>query len=172
MDRYIDVVGDKHKIRVKDVHSLHVGQVESIIEQNNAEIVIYDMIDNLYGFGTEARTDLMLEKMYQWGRSIGVSMGHAGLATSQISNDGDGEMFPSLGMLKDSKTGKQGACDFQLMIGSSNSPELAGSRWMGLPKNKLRREGRPSDPRAEVFFNPEIARYQNVSDLPDDGEYE
>jgi len=170
LDRYIAVVGDKHKIRVKDIHSLHVGQVESIIEQNDADIVIFDMIDSIHGFGNEARTDLALEKMYQWARETGVHHGHAGIATSQISNDGDGEIFPTLGMLKDSKTGKQGACDWQLMIGSSNSPELTNSRWMGLPKNKLRREGFPADPRAEVIFKPEIARYIDISDLPEDGE--
>jgi replicative DNA helicase len=85
-----------------------------------------------------------------------------GLATSQISNEGDGLQFPSLGMLKDSKTGKQGACDFQLMIGASNDPGLAPVRWLGLPKNKLRREGAKGDPRAEVQFQPQIARYADV----------
>lgn len=170
-DRYCEAIGgDMHRIRVKDIHGLHVGQVEGIIEQNNAEIVIYDMIDNIKGFGNEARTDLALERMYQWARECAVKLKHAGIATSQISNDGDGEMFPTLGMLKDSKTGKQGACDFQLMIGATNAPEMALYRYIGLPKNKLRREGRPGDPRAEVLFRPEIARYYDASDLPNDGE--
>jgi replicative DNA helicase len=73
-------------------------------------------------------------------------------------------MFPTLGMLKDSKTGKQGACDFQLMIGATNDPMMASHRYMGLPKNKLRREGAPSDPRATVVFEPQIARYRDVEE--------
>jgi replicative DNA helicase len=70
-------------------------------------------------------------------------------------------MFPTLSSLKDSKTGKQGACDFQLMIGASNDPGLQSMRYIGLPKNKLRREGASGDPRATVQFNPMIARYED-----------
>ncbi len=105
-----------------------------------------------------------LEEMYKWARECAVKYNHAGIATSQISNDGDGEMFPTLGMLKDSKTGKQGACDWQLMIGATNDPMMQSFRYIGLPKNKLRREGAQSDPRATVIFNPEIARYTDVED--------
>lgn len=171
VDEYQAVIGgDRHKIRVKDIHGLHVGQVEGIIEQNNAEIVIYDMIDNIKGFTDAARTDLALERMYQWARESAVKYGHVGIATSQISSEGDGLLYPTLGMLKDSKTGKQGACDFQIMVGASNAPEYANYRYIGLPKNKLRREGRPGDPRQEVIFEPQKARYTDVEDLPTDGE--
>lgn len=165
-DAYQDIMGRLDKIRVADVHGMYASRVESLIEAHDAEIVIYDMIDNLKGFGDASRTDLMLEQMYQWGRECAVKHGHAGLATSQISAEGDGEMFPTLSMLKDSKTGKQGACDFQLMIGASNDPGLANMRYIGLPKNKLRREGARGDPRATVTFQPQIARY--VDDFPED----
>jgi replicative DNA helicase len=101
--------------------------------------------------------------MYQWARELCVKYDCIGIATSQISNEGDGLQFPTLPMLKDSKTGKQGANDFQLMIGASNDPGLGRVRYIGLPKNKLRREGGPSDPRATVKYEPELARY---SDLP------
>jgi replicative DNA helicase len=120
------------------------------------------MIDNIRGFGDMARTDLMLEEMYKWARERSVKYDCIGLATSQISNDGDGMQFPTLGMLKDSKTGKQGACDFQLMIGASNDPGLAGSRFISLPKNKLRRPDGASDPRAEVVFDAVRARYRDI----------
>ena len=70
--------------------------------------------------------------------------------------------FPTLPMLKDSKTGKQGAGDFQIMIGASNDPGLQIVRYIGAPKNKLRREGGPSDPRATVKYEPEIARYTDI----------
>ena len=108
--------------------------------------------------------DLALEEMYKWGREIAVKYDIVGLATSQISNEGDGLQFPTMGMLKDSKTGKQGACDFQLMIGSSNDPMLQNFRYIGLPKNKLRREGGRSDPRATVKFNHGTARYEDIGE--------
>jgi replicative DNA helicase len=159
---YIDAVGRADKIRVVNIHGAHVGQVEAIIENSNPGIIIYDMIDNIKGFGGEARTDLQLEEMYKWARERCVKYECIGIAASQISNEGDGMQFPTLGMLKDSKTGKQGACDFQLMIGASNDLNLQYSRFIGLPKNKLRREDMPGDPHAEVTFKPNIARFEDL----------
>lgn len=72
-------------------------------------------------------------------------------------------------MLKDSKTGKQGACDFIIMLGASNDPGLASQRFIGLTKNKLRREGKPADPKQPVKFSPHIAR---IEDIPVLGEGE
>ncbi|KJC51095.1 hypothetical protein UP09_03380 [Bradyrhizobium sp. LTSP885] len=161
--KYREAIGGRlDKIRIFDIHSFATGQVEAILEENNPGVIIYDMIDNIRGFGDAARTDLMLEQMYQWGRERSVKYDCIGLATSQISNDGDGLQFPTLGMLKDSKTGKQGACDFQLMIGASNDPGLVGSRFISLPKNKLRRPDGASDPRAEVIFDGLRARYKDI----------
>jgi replicative DNA helicase len=164
VDNYRTQVGGRlDKIRVLDVHGMNTGQVESLIDRNNAGLIVYDMIDNIRGFGDQPRTDLVLEKMYQWAREISVKYECVGLATSQISAEGDGLQFPTLSMLKDSKTGKQGACDFQLMIGASNDIGLAGSRFIGLPKNKLRRADAPGDPRAEVIFDGIRSRYRDIT---------
>lgn len=160
---YEEAVGRLDRIRAFDIHGMHVGQVEAILEQHNPGIIIYDMIDNIRGFGSEARTDLQLEEMYKWARERSVKYDAIGLATSQISAEGDGLQYPTLSMLKDSKTGKQGACDFQLMVGACNTPELEFSRFLSLPKNKLRRDGQPSDPRCEVEFKPSHARYEDIT---------
>jgi replicative DNA helicase len=163
VDQYRKAIGGRlDKIRIVDIHGFATGQVESILEESNPGVIVYDMIDNIRGFGDAARTDLMLEAMYKWARERSVKYGCIGLATSQISNDGDGMQFPTLGMLKDSKTGKQGACDFQIMIGASNDVGLAGSRFIGVPKNKLRRPDGASDPRAEVIFDGTRARYRDI----------
>ena len=162
MQKYAKVVGRRDRIRIINIHGFHVGQVEALIEANNAGIVCYDMIDNIKGFGGESRTDLALEEMYKWARERCVKYDCIGLATSQISNEGDGLQYPTLGMLKDSKTGKQGACDFQLMIGASNEELLRYSRFISLPKNKLRREGSSGDPHTEVQFKPNISRFEDL----------
>ena len=135
-EAYKKVMGSLDRIRIIDIHNADCFTVEAIIERNSPGLVVYDMIDNVRGFGDAARTDLGLERMYQWGRELAVKHNHSALATSQISNEGDGLQFPTLGMLKDSKTGKQGACDFQIMIGASNDPGLQGVRYIGMPKNK------------------------------------
>lgn len=162
IDAYAEAVGRPDKIKVFDVHGYSTSQIEAIIDEHKAGLVVADMVDHFKGFGGEARTDLVLEEMYKWFRERCVKFDCIGFASSQISNDGDGLQFPTLGMLKDSKTGKQGACDFQLMIGASNDPMLASARFLGLPKNKLRREGGPSDPRAECLFEPQKARYSDI----------
>jgi replicative DNA helicase len=159
---YIDKMGRRDRIRVVDIHDMTNGQVETIIEDNNPGLIVYDMIDNIRGFGSEARTDLALEAMYQWARERSVKYDCAGLAASQISVEGDNMMFPGMSALKDSKTGKQGACDFQIMIGSVNDENLRGSRFIGVPKNKLRRPGFPSDPRKEVTFDGNRSLYLDI----------
>ena len=162
VNAYAAAVGRLDRIRIVDIHGMDTYAVENIIRDNSTGIVVYDMIDHIKGFGGEARTDLALEEMYKWGREIAVKYDIVGLATSQISNEGDGLQFPTMGMLKDSKTGKQGACDFMIMIGSSNDPNLGGLRYISCPKNKLRREGAVGDPRATVAFKPQIARFEDI----------
>lgn len=157
---YANVVGRSDRIRVFQINGMHVGQVEAIIEANNPGIVVYDMIDNIRGFDGESRTDQKLEEMYKWARDRCIKYSSIGMAASQISIEGDNLMYPTLSMLKDSKTGKQGACDFQLMIGAHS--DFPSTRFIGLPKNKLRREDAPGDPHAEVNFIHNIARFEDV----------
>lgn len=157
---YYEKVGGKNKIRIIDAHGMNTGQVESIIEEMRPRIVVYDMIDNIKGFKDAARTDLMLEQMYQWAREKAVEYDFIGLATSQISGEGENVLYPPLTALKDSKTGKQGACDFQLMIGSQeDKPEMASRRWLSLPKNKLRKPN-SSNMMIQVVFDRDRAIYR------------
>lgn len=156
------IKGDQWKIKVFDIHGMDTYAVERIVEQHAPALVVYDMIDNIRGFGDSARTDLALERMYQWARELAVKYEFAGIATSQISVDGANKQFPSDHMLKDSKSGKQGACDFILMIGAVDDPGFSNSRFIGVPKNKLRREGAHGDPKACVSYKPAIARYEDL----------
>lgn len=162
--KYIRAVGRLDKIKVMDCHGMNVHQIEAIIEQSKPGIIIFDMLDNVKGFDGEARTDLHLEELYKWARERAVKYNCIVFATSQISVEGENMQFPTLSMLKDSKTGKQGACDFQLMIGSVEGEHMREARFLSLPKNKLRKDGHPSDPRCEVQFKPMIARYLDIDE--------
>lgn len=164
------IKGDQWKIRVFDIHGMDTYSVERIIEQHNPSLVVYDMIDNVRGFADAGRTDERLEKMYSWARELCVKYDCAGIATSQISVDGADTQFPADHMLKDSKTGKQGACDFILMIGAVDDPGYANARFIGLPKNKLRREGAEGDPRQCVSYKPQIARYEDLAEIESEDE--
>jgi len=148
-----------------DIHDFSSGEVEGIIKQVNPGFVIFDMIDNIRFNGLLSnggqRTDQILEEMYKTARNWSVKYDFIGWATSQISGDGDGLQYPTQTMLKDSKTGKQGACDFIVMGGKLNDPAMESFRYMGAPKNKLHRPGGKKDPRAEVMFDAERARFND-----------
>jgi len=162
-DAYAQAVGgDKDIIRVFNIHDFWSTEVEDIIRAIHPCIILFDMVDNVR-FGGDVmnggqRTDQMLEAMYQWSRILGVKHEAIVMATSQISAEGDGLAYPTQAMLKDSKTGKQGAADFIITLGASNDPMLANSRFIGATKNKLAKFGAPKDPRCEVVFDGDRAR--------------
>lgn len=152
-----------------DIHDFWNHEVEDIMREHNPAIVVFDMVDNIK-FGGAAnnngqRTDQLLEAMYQWARVMGVKHDCVVLATSQVSADGENMQYPLLGMLKDSKTGKQGAADAIITIGyQSDYPD---ARFMGTTKNKLAREGAPKSPRSEVHFDGSHGRYRSISEIKD-----
>lgn len=158
---YLDALGGRDCIRILDVHDFWNHEVEDIIRAFPPAIIIFDMVDNIK-FGGLAnnngqRTDQLLEAMYQWARVLAVKHDCVVLATSQISADGAELAYPLLHMLKDSKTGKQGAADFILTLGyQSATPD---NRFLGLTKNKLAREGGPKRLEANVIFDGQRGRY-------------
>ena len=163
-EKYDAAVGGRWDIiKVFDIHDFWSHEVEDLIRAVPPGLIVFDMVDNIK-FGGEAgnngqRTDQLLEAMYQWARIISVKYDVPVIATSQISAEGDGLQWPSLGMLKDSKTGKQGAAEAIITIGASNDPLLSNSRYINTTKNKLARAGNSKEPRCEVFFDGDRGRY-------------
>lgn len=157
------VGGYRTVIQVLDVHGYKSWQIEEILRQVPPALVVFDMIDNIQFDGQlingGQRTDQMLEAMYQWGRDLAVRHDCPVIATSQISADGDGLAWPTLSMLKDSKTGKQGAADAIITIGAKNEPAYENTRFIGLTKNKLQLEGQPKSPKAELVLDGPAGRY-------------
>lgn len=163
---YVEATGGRHHvIRVFDVHDFWNHEIEDIVRQFPPAIIVFDMVDNIKFGGAVSnggqRTDQLLEAMYQWSRVMGVKHDCVVLATSQISADGENMCYPTLSMLKDSKTGKQGAADFILTIGFNQ--DFPSSRYLGLTKNKLAREGGPKQLKAEVIFDGQRGRYVTPS---------
>ena len=159
--------GNRHVIKVKDIHGWSAGMVEELIKETNPMLVVYDMIDNIqFTNGVSnggTRTDQLLEAMYAWGRNMAVIYDHVGLATSQTSADAAEKSFPLMHMLKDSKTGKQGACDAIIMMGNKEEDATQEtSRWISTPKNKLSIGGMGKSPRAETIFDYATSRFHEA----------
>lgn len=158
---FIETIGGREdNIVVKDIHGWTNADVEELIRKLNPSVVIFDMIDNIRFSGQTAnngeRTDQLLEAMYQWARSLAVRYDFVGIATSQVNADGEGLRYPLQSMLKDSKTGKQGACDFILTGGFDAS--MPSTRFIGTTKNKLKLEGATGNPQCQVFFDADRGR--------------
>lgn len=167
LDNYVNVVGDKDKIRVYDIHSWNTYKVEELLESQSKPIgvIVFDMIDNLKANNSGLRTDQVLEGLYQWAREIAVRLNCAVIATSQISVEGDGLEFPPETFLKDSKTGKQGACDAIIMIGSNHKKGQEDFRFISVPKNKLKKEG-SNYCREATMIDKDRAYYKSLKELP------
>jgi replicative DNA helicase len=165
-DKYAKAIGGSAtNIRVFDVHDFWNHEIEDILRTFNVVGIVFDMVDNVQ-FGGSAnnngqRTDQLLEAMYQWARVIGVKHQCWVIACSQVSADGENLCYPTLSMLKDSKTGKQGAADFILTVGYN--PEYSTTRFLGLTKNKLHRTGAPKQLKAEAIFDGERSRYVDAN---------
>lgn len=161
-DAYAESVGAVDRIRVMNIHNFWNYEVEEILKRVPPGLVVFDMVDNIKFKGDtasgQARTDQTLEAMYQWARLLGVKYDCPIISTSQVSAEGAGLQFPTDSMLKDSKTGKQGACDAIVMTGAVVDPFYATSRWMSVVKSKLNLPGQPESPHAEVMFDGERGR--------------
>jgi replicative DNA helicase len=163
-NKYVEAQGGRDLFHVFDVHDYTMSQLEDIVKDLNPAIVVVDMLDNVQadvGVATNGgtRTDQLLEWMYQRARVWAVKYKCAVIATSQLNGDADGELFPKLSMLANSKTGKSGAADAVIMLGRSSNIDLQNTRFISTPKNKKRRDGGPQDPRREVTFDGSRARF-------------
>lgn len=166
--KFIEMIGgDESMIIVKDIHGFSHAEVEELIRKINPGLVIFDMIDNINFVGGTVnngeRTDQLLEAMYQWARSLAVRYKFAGIATSQISADGEGHRWPLQSWLKDSRTGKQGACDFILTGGFD--PSMPNTRFIGTTKNKLKLEGSSGNPECQVMFDADRGRLREPEEI-------
>ncbi len=164
-DEVLKAWGGRRVVTVYDVHDRPMSFLEDIVRRTKPAIVVVDMLDNVpfdgaVGNGGQ-RTDQILEAAYQRSRIWAVKYDCTVLATSQLSADAAGNLFPGMHLLSNSKTGKAGAADFIMMVGASDDPLLRNSRWLSLPKNKLARSGGPKDPRIEVPFDGPRSRFNN-----------
>lgn len=159
---YLEAMGTLGRVEIYDVHGKSNLYVEEILEtygEDGVGAIIFDMLDKLkFKLPQGMREDQRLEALYTWGRELGVKYICPTFPSSQISVEGAGLLFPADHMLKDSKTGKQGACDNILMIGSSEDPMIEHVRGISMPKEKVKRNGQEFL-QGEVLFNSDIGRY-------------
>ena len=144
------------QIRVKDMHGANLAEVERVIEEMHPCVVVFDMLANFRvpsaGGGSKSDT---IETLGQEVREMAVRHDFVALETAQVSIEGDDQLYPSYGAIKDSKTALQGAVDVMLMMGALNSPMMDTVRGFSTPKNKRHMAGKPSYAQGQIFFDKE-----------------
>lgn len=163
-DEYVNAIGNLDKIQVVDIHGWNYGQVAVLIEKVRPDVVIFDILDHLKGFKDAGSEVARLEELYKWAREQCVKFRFVGIAVSQMSVEAENVAYPNQSCLKDNKTGKQGTADFILMLGSKEEQGQEHRRFIGIPKNKLHKEGSRKSPQVEVSFRPEIARILDLEE--------
>lgn len=157
--------GDPSLFQVYDIHGRDYKYLERIIEKVQPCVVVWDMLDNVRsapGYKSGDRTDQRLEGLYQWARECAAMYDFLSLPTSQVSVEGAGMQWIPESALKDSKTGKQGACDFIITIGTDDRQGFERSRFIYIPKTKSEPlPGAYADCRTEVVFNKGTGNYLN-----------
>lgn len=155
------------KFKIMNIHGMNVYQVEKLIQKHKPMVVVWDMLDNIKGFNNEARTDLRLEELYKWARECAVLYDFLSLPTSQTSTEAEGLPFPSQNMLKDSKTGKQGACDGIIIMGNETGIGKESLRYFHLAKPWKGAPVPGHDPvgRCVATFNGAKCLFNNVNAL-------
>ncbi len=158
-DKYAKAVGgDRHIIKMKDAHGWSLAQVNAICEELKPIIVVFDMLANFKLPGVEKRHEKM-EMLFQEVREMGALHDFIAISTVQLSAEGYDMLYPPGTALKDAKIGIQGALDIQIQMGRLTDPAYENIRGFSLPKNKRKQVGKPANMRAEVVFNPDIARF-------------
>lgn len=150
----LDKWGGRQVVKVFDVHDMPISRLEEIVRRENPAMVFVDMLDNVPFDGTVnnggQRTDQVLEALYQRARIWAVKYDCVVLASSQLNAEAEDVMYPGLAMLANSRTGKPGAADAIIMLGSMS--DFPSMRYISLPKNKLAKAGGKKDPRETVRF--------------------
>ncbi|QAX92392.1 DNA helicase [Providencia phage vB_PstP_PS3] len=163
--KYLSKVGTLDRIRIKDAHSIGMGQIATLIEELKPAVLIIDMLGNVKG-GVYDSEHQALEGKCQMLRELCCEHDVIGIGTFQLSQEGYDMLFPPLTAMKQSKIGVQGALDLALFMGRldpSNNPEFYHLRGISTPKNKLARSGKTSNIRFEVEFNGATCQFNDGS---------
>lgn len=154
--------GDRFLVLDDDSGIRTVNKIATLFSEFKPGLIIFDQLDKVHGFNTEARDDLRIGRLYEWARDIAKEYCPV-IAISQVDGTGEGEKWIQMNQLRGSKTDKIGEADAIITIGKSNEPGMDLQRFIHIPKNKLFGSTETLEAHRhgcfEVDIYPSIARY-------------
>jgi replicative DNA helicase len=154
--------GDRFLVLDDDSGIRTVNKISTLFSEFKPGLIIFDQLDKVHGFNTEARDDLRIGRLYEWARDVAKEYCPV-IAISQVDGTGEGEKWIQMNQLRGSKTDKIGEADAIITIGKSNEPGMDLQRFIHIPKNKLFGSSETLEAHRhgcfEVDIYPSIARY-------------
>lgn len=161
------VWGRIDKVKLKDDKSITAAKIESILEQSNPGLIIFDQLYKVFGF-----TDVFSEydkqiRLFGWARELAHKYAPV-ITVHQADGTAVGEYWPNQHQLYNSRVGVQGEADLILTIGQDLDPTAGRDmfdRGLNVAKNKL--VGGPKTiekerhAKWEVEIDPSHARYKS-----------
>lgn len=154
-DKYLKKVGTWDKIRVKDAHSMNLGQISTLLDEMKPAVLVVDMVSGIKGGNADSEHQA-LERTWQELRILGCEHDCIIIGSMQLSADGYDMLYPPLTAMKQSRIGVQGALDLCIMMGRLNvndKPDMANIRGISTPKSKLTKSGCQSYVQFQVEFD-------------------
>ena len=158
------VNGDSFKIEVIDIHGINVSQVQSLMRHHKPDVIIYDMLDAVHGFGGGGMDTDRYGQLYKWARAscANPEHQHIGFALTQVSHDGEGECYVPKHALEFSKVVKQAQADVLIMIGAKE--EQPNIRYVWTPRCKRTRRGATeSGSKFICGYDPDVGMYTDAA---------
>lgn len=134
--RFLDA-GGRH-IKFKYDTGITYEDIVRILDKLNAKIVVLDIADHITFRGSsDMAGHERLESLYRRFRSLSHNYCCDVITVGQASAEGGGRKALHLEYMAGSKTGKPGALDYCIGLGSTYDPEDVDTRWLTICKNKI-----------------------------------
>lgn len=158
-NEYVKILGREDKILIIEKPDLSVNDINWWIKREDAGLIVVDQMRKVKGFDSDSGIT-RLEKIFNYARELSKSVAPV-LTVSQLDGQAEGEAYPSMSRLYESKTAVQGEMDAIVNIGVVAGSVPANARYLNVVKNKL---PTPDDPmmrkaQYEVLLHADIARF-------------
>ena len=138
--------------------------VETVVEQCQPSLIIFDQLDKVYGFNDD-RYDLELGQRYQWARELAKAYCPV-IGVTQADASGENIKYLTMSNVANSKTSKAAEADWILGIGANQNDDFKLYRYFNISKNKLLGDEYTNPElrhgRFQLIIEPEIARYREI----------
>jgi KaiC/GvpD/RAD55 family RecA-like ATPase len=129
----------RKQLLFKDSTGKGMAWVESVVKQEQPDIVVLDMGDKFADISSE-RSDITLKTAAIHARNIAKQYDCCVIWMSQLSAEAEGKADLNQAMMEGSKTGKAAEADLMILIGKTQQAEGEEEdpvRYLNLAKNKL-----------------------------------